>query len=174
VFIVLEPGDVKDRVALIQDEWNKIFPDEPFGYKFLDETLAAQYAREETAMKVFTYFSVLTVLISCLGLFGLSSLTVYQRKREIGIRKAIGASFHSLIVLFSREYMMLISIAIVIITPVSWYLVNQWLKEFQFQTQSGFGVYAMVAVVILGISMLTIAASVTRISSAKPCDLIKE
>jgi putative ABC transport system permease protein len=174
VFIVLEPGDVKDRLALVKDEWNKIFPDEPFGYKFLDETLAAQYVREETAMKVFTYFSVLTVLISCLGLFGLSSLTVYQRKREIGIRKAIGASFRSLIVLFSREYMILISIAIVIIMPVSWYLVNQWLKEFQFQTHSGFGVYAMVAIVILGISMLTIAASVTRISSAKPCDLIKE
>jgi putative ABC transport system permease protein len=174
VFIVLEPGDVKDRLALIQDEWNKIFPDEPFGYKFLDETIAAQYAREETAMKVFTYFSVLTVLISCLGLFGLSSLTVYQRKREIGIRKAIGASFRSLIVLFSREYMVLILIAIVIITPVSWYLVNQWLKEFQFQDQSGFGVYAMVAVIILGISMLTIVASVTRFSSAKPCDLIKE
>ncbi len=174
LFVVLEKGDINDQIALIRDQWNSTFPDEPFAYKFLDESIAAQYQREETAMRVFTYFSVLTVLISCLGLFGLSSLTVYQRKREIGIRKAIGASFRSLVVLFSREYMILIMVAIVIVTPVSWYLVNQWLKDFQFQAGSGFGVYVMVAIVILLVSLLTIVASVTRISNAKPCDLIKE
>lgn len=175
VFVVLEEdGTLDEQLALIRDEWNRTFPDEPFSFKFLDASLASQYQREDTAMKVFTYFSVLTVVISCLGLFGLSSLTVYQRKREVGIRKAIGASFRSLIVLFSREYLILIMVAIVIITPVSWYLVNQWLNNFQFQAGSGFGVYAMVAFAILAVSLLTIVASVTRISSAKPCDLIKE
>lgn len=174
VFVVLEKGNFKEQIEQIQNEWTQIFPDEPFTYKYLDETIAAQYAREETAMQVFTYFSILTVVISCLGLFGLSSLTVYQRKREIGIRKAIGASFQSLVVLFSKEYMILILVAIVIITPVSWYLVNQWLRDFQFHAGPGFGVYAAVSVTILVVSLLTIVASVTRISGAKAADLIRE
>jgi putative ABC transport system permease protein len=174
IFVVLDKGRLSDQIEMIRDAWNSTFPDEPFGYKFLDETVAAQYQREETAMQVFTYFSILTVVISCLGLFGLSSLTVYQRKREIGIRKAIGASFRSLIVLFSKEYIILILIAIVIITPVSWYLVDQWLKNFLFQSGTSVVLYGVVAVTIVAVSLLTIVLSITRISNAKPSDLIRE
>jgi putative ABC transport system permease protein len=174
IIVVLNEGPLGNKLSTIKDEWSKIFNDEPFVYKFLDETIAAQYQREDTAMAVFSYFSVLTIVISCLGLFGLSSLTVYQRKREIGIRKAIGASFRSLIVLFSKEYMILILISIAIIAPACWYLTDYWLKDFLFKPDMTFHLYAVAGISIISVSLITIVLSITRISNSKPSDLIRD
>ena len=111
VYISLGSPQLTEGLAFIKSEWEKIFPNEPFAYKFLDESLAAQYAKEEKAMSVFTYFSVLTIIISCLGLFGLSSLAIYQRRREVGIRQIVGADFSSILALFAREYIALIGLS---------------------------------------------------------------
>lgn len=174
LIVVMEKGSGSDQIDFIRAEWNKTFGEQPFVYRFLDESVAAQYSREETAMTVFTYFSVLTIVISCLGLFGLSSLTVYQRRREIGIRKAIGASFRSLIVLFSREYMLLITLSLAIVAPLCWYLTDSWLKEFQFKSDVPVHLYAIAGVSILLVSLATIVLSITRVSGAKPSELIRD
>jgi len=121
---------LSSQVSLLRNEWSRTFIDEPFVYYYLDESVAAQYRDEQKAMKVFTYFSVLTIIISCLGLFGLSTLTVYQRKKEIGIRKIVGADFSSLLFLFSREYMGLIFLSLIAVSPVSWLLMSRWLETF--------------------------------------------
>jgi putative ABC transport system permease protein len=165
---------LSSQVSLLRNEWSKIFIDEPFVYHYLDESVAAQYRDEEKAMKVFTYFSILTIIISCLGLFGLSTLTVYQRKKEIGIRKIVGADFSSLLFLFSREYMALIFLSLVVVSPVCWLLMNRWLETFSYRAPISISLYVVIGVSVMGLSLLTILFSIFRISNSKPADLMIE
>lgn len=174
LFVVLEGASLSHQFEVIRDEWEKVYPNEPFLYKFLDESVNAQYEKEERAMEVFTYFSVLTLSISCLGLFGLSSLTVYQRKREIGIRKIVGADFASIATLFAKEYLALIFLAIIVVSPVCWYLMNNWLETFPFRTTINVFVFVSIGISVLLISLFTIIFSVSKISKTTPINLIAE
>lgn len=124
-------------------------------------------------LKTSTYFSVLTILISTLGVFALSLLKAYQRKREIGIRKVIGAEFKDIALLFSKEYMLLIFVALTIITPIVWYLMNDWLNGFV--THVSFNVYLFIYVGIFftGMALLSILLSIGKIARGKSVDLIK-
>ena len=137
VFISMSSSQLTEGLSFIKSEWEKAFPNEPFAYKFLDESLAAQYVKEEKAMSVFTYFSLLTITISCLGLFGLSSLAVYQRRREVGIRQVVGADFASILKLFAREYIVLIGIATILVSPLVWFGMEKWLETFPYRDNMG-------------------------------------
>ena len=174
LFVVLEGSSLSDQFSRIHEEWKKVFPNEPFVYKFLDETVNAQYEKEEKAMKVFTYFSVLTISISCLGLFGLSSLSVYQRKREIGIRKIVGADFLSITMLFAKEYIRLILLAIIVVSPLSWHMMNQWLETFPFRDRIHISIFMVIGLAVMLIALFTITFSISKISKSKPVNLIGE
>ena len=174
VFVVFDEMRFSDQIESIGQEWNKLFPDEPFDYSFLDDSVNAQYQNEEKAMRVFTYFSALTIIISFLGLFGLTSLTVYQRKKEIGIRKIIGAEFFSILVLFAKEYLGLIILSILLVSPVSWFLMKQWLETFPYRGPMNPFTFIVTPVVVIMISLCTIAFSISRISTSKPVTLISD
>ena len=174
IYISLENAKVEEVLSFIRSEWEKTFPNEPFEYKFLDESLAAQYLREEKAMRVFTYFSVLTVLISCLGLFGLSSLTVYQRRREVGIRQVVGAGFPSLLVLFAREYALLIGVSTLLVCPLVWVGMEWWLATFPYRTQGSVASFVMIGCCVLIVAVITVALSILKISRIKAVRLLAE
>lgn len=174
LFVVLNGARLSDRISQIREEWNKVFTDEPFVYRFLDESINAQYQSEEKAMNVFTYFSILTIVISCLGLFGLSSLTVYQRKKEIGIRKIVGADFLSIIILFAKEYIGLICIAIISVSPLAWLMMNHWLESFPYRKTVTFSIFIIIGAGVILVSLFTIIFSISKILKSKPVNLIAE
>lgn len=174
VFVVFSGLNFSDQIESIRNEWGNLFPDEPLDYTFLDESVNAQYRNEEKAMRVFTYFSALTIIISFLGLFGLTSLTVYQRKKEIGIRKIIGAEFLSILLLFAKEYLGLIIISIVLVSPVSWFVMNRWLESFPYRDSISLFIFMGTGIGVIAISLMTIAFSISRIAKSKPVNLIAE
>lgn len=174
LFARVSTSNMEILLTDLKKTWNELFSDEPFVCRFLDESIAAQYQSESKAMTVFTYFSTLTIVISCLGLFGLSSLTVYQRKKEIGIRKIIGADFRSIIFLFSKEYIWLIVVSLISVSPVAWYVMQKWLETFPHRQSINVLIFVIAGSFVIAISFMTIYLSLFRISKQQPVSLIKE
>ena len=124
----------KENIAAIEQLFEKHFPDIPFEYEFVDEAFANQYKEQERFATLTTLFSSLAVIISCLGLFGLSAFAAEQRSKEIGVRKVLGASVARILILLSSDFLKLILIAIAIATPLTWYVMREWLQSFEYRT----------------------------------------
>jgi putative ABC transport system permease protein len=174
VYISFGGSQMAESLNLVKSEWEKAYPNEPFAYKFLDESLAAQYVKEEKAMSVFTYFSVLTIKISCLGLFGLSSLAVYQRRREVGIRQVVGADFASILKLFASEYIALIGLATILVSPLVWFGMEKWLETFPYRDKISLALFILIGCTVLLVCVITVALSILKISRMKVVRLIAD
>jgi len=165
---------VSDQIPFLMKEWKRIFSDQPFVYSFLDDALATQYITEEKAVALFTIFSILTIVVSCLGLFGLCSLTISQRRKEIGIRKIVGASFISIISMFSKEYLLLIALSFAITAPIALLLMNRWLESFPMKENISVYVFIATGIGVMSMGLLTIVLSIARTSNTNPSHLIQE
>lgn len=174
LFLRISSSDREVLLTDLKQSWNGVFPDEPLIYRFLDESIETQYERESKAITVFSYFSILTILISCLGLFGLSSLTVYQRRKEIGIRRVIGADLMSIIFLFTKEYILLIVISLIAVSPVAWYVMRNWLETFPHRQSINVFIFVLAGSLVLVISFLTVSFSLIRIAVRQPVSLIED
>lgn len=128
-------GDVSTTMDAIQSRWNESFGESPMTYYFLDRYFDQQYAREESYEKIFLCAAAFALFISCLGLFGLTYYTITLKKKEIGVRKILGASIPSLLALFSRPYFYLLLISFIIVTPASYFILNNWLQHYTFRTE---------------------------------------
>lgn len=172
VFIRLDDM-ARENIDEIKRAWKLHFPDELFRYSFLDDTLEKQYTQEKAVTNILTYFSVLTIIISIFAMVGLSLLSAYQRRREIGIRKVIGAEFKDIALLFSKEYMFFILIAMTITSPIVWYLMNEWLTSFVTHAPLNVYIFVCVGVSFVALALLSILLSIGKIAGRKSVDLIK-
>lgn len=186
--ILLYPNDVADNVLvrfhasvpvgrqmeLAATAWADVFTNEPFQAHFFDESLAMQYLQEERALGLFTVFSVLTIVVSCLGLFGLCSLAISQRRREVGIRKVIGASFSAIVTLFSRVYLVLIGVSFVLVAPASFWLVSAWLASFAQRASVSPWVFAGAGLGVLALGLGTVVLSIGKTWGRSPAELVRE
>ena len=161
-------ADLPALVAAIGDKWKKTIPDRPFSYYFADEYFDRQYRSEERFGKLFINFAVLAIFISCLGLLGLASYSTLQRTKEIGIRKVLGASVTGIVRLLSKEFLRLVAIAFLIATPVAWYLMSQWLKDFAYRTNISWWMFALPGFLALLIALFTISFQAIRAAIANP------
>jgi putative ABC transport system permease protein len=132
--IKISPTNLRQTVARIEGLWKKTYPNSLVEYSFLDETVASFYREEVKLFKLFRLFSAIAIFISCLGVYGLVSFMALQRNREIGIRKVLGASVASIVMLFSKEFLVLILIAFSIAAPLAWYAMNYWMRRFSLQS----------------------------------------
>src|SRR3569833_1388521 len=128
----LQTADLTGTIASVKTTWNKFFPNDPFNYFFLDDHFNVQYKSDQRFGKVFTLFAFLAILIACFGLLGLSAYNILQRTKEVGIRKVLGASTQSVLYILSKDFMKLVLLSFVIAAPVSWLIMNKWLKSFAF------------------------------------------
>ena len=119
-------------IAKVEAIWKKYFPQLPFEYKFLDEDFNSQYAADQKRGKIFAAFSILTIIITCLGLLGLTAFTTQQKQKEISIRRVMGASILQVVTLITKNYLWLALISAVIAFPVAWYFMSKWLKIFPY------------------------------------------
>ncbi|HEY4063935.1 MAG TPA: ABC transporter permease [Puia sp.] len=162
-------GVVKDIGRI----WNKDLPGVPFEYSFLDEDVQAQYEVETTLSRILNSFAVIAVLISCLGLFGLSAFSAEQRSKEIGIRKVLGAGVTGIVQLLSKDFLKLVGIAIVIATPIGWWVMNKWLQTFTYKIHIEWWMLALAGGLAVCIALFTVSFQAIRAAVANPVKSLK-
>ncbi len=169
----IRPDNVPETLAHIENVWTSLVKDRPFEYSFLDQSLNNLYAGERKSAELFRNFTLLTVLIACLGLFGLASFTTEQRTREIGIRKVLGASISSITVMLSREFTKWVIIANVIAWPVAYWVAHTWLKGFAYRIKLGWEIFVLSAVLALMIALFTVVYQAVRAATSDPVDSLR-
>lgn len=172
-FARIEAGKAKDAIEHLQEIARKYDPAFPLEYTFLDEMFAKQYQAELITGKLASALSVLAILISCMGLLGLASFTAEKRSKEMSIRKILGASTSSLLMLISKDFGILVMVSILIASPVAYLLLEKYLEQFAFHTQIGPEVFVFTAALLLMVSMLTVIIQVGRTASGNPVNTLR-
>ncbi|MGZ5133906.1 MAG: ABC transporter permease, partial [Flavitalea sp.] len=152
----------------IEKSWKSVVPNVPLQYSFVDESLAKQYGDEQKMEGIFYGFSGLSLLIACLGLFGLSIFVVERKIKEIGVRKVLGASIPGIVTLLSKDFVKLVLIAFVIATPISWMFMNNWLEDFAYRIDIGWWAFAIAGLIALFIALITVSFHAIRAAIANP------
>jgi putative ABC transport system permease protein len=153
--IRFQSADTKEVIDYVETSWKAVAPGQPFEYTFLDEAFGRMYSSEQRVGKVLGVFASLAIIIACLGLFALTSFTAEQRTKEIGIRKVMGASVSSIVLLLSKEFGKLIVIAFLLAAPLSWFAVDSWLENYTYKTEIGIFVYVIAGVAAFLLAWLT-------------------
>jgi putative ABC transport system permease protein len=169
----LDAKNIPVAIAGIEKAWQNIFPDLPFSYTFLDQDFDSQYAADQKRGKIFTTFSVLTILITCLGLLGLIAFTTEQRQKEISIRKIMGASVGQIVPLITRNFIFLVGISCLIAFPVAYFFMDKWLKLFSYNTGLAVTPFLFSALTVLLITLLTVIFHAVKAALANPAKSLR-
>jgi putative ABC transport system permease protein len=164
----LKSKDVQSALADIGMAWNRLNPNEPFEYSFMDEDFAKNYQAEERLASIIRYFTIIAVFISCIGLFGLTTFSVEQRTREVGIRKVLGASTVGIVLLLSRDFLKLVVFSFLIAAPLGWYFVHQWLQDFAYRAPFSVWIILLGCMLALLIAFLTISIQSIKVALSNP------
>ncbi len=173
ILVRIRPEDVNGSIALLRETWKKIEPDRPFSLAFLDQQVNEQYHAEQQWLQIVWYASGFGILIACLGLFGLASLSVSQRTKEIGIRKVLGASISGIVALLSREFVLLLTIANLIAWPIAYWAMGQWLNGFAYRIEPGIKTYILCSLLAVVIALCTISLHAIRAARSNPVDALR-
>jgi len=164
----IESGDITGSLERVRETWMRLVPHRPFLYSFLDDDFNRQYQRDLNFKTLFFTFSSLAILIACLGLFGLATYTTELRTKEIGIRKVLGANVNSIVTLLSKEFIILIAVAILLATPAAWYSMNLWLEGFAYRVDIQFWIFILAGSVAIAIAALTISFQAIKAARENP------
>lgn len=173
VFVKVEDKNMDDAIAYMQDTWEKINPGFPFEYKNLDAAYDELYISEDRLGSIFKYFSILTIMISCLGLFGLAAFMAEQRTKEIGIRKVMGAGALRILATLSGNFLKWVIIANVIAWPVAYYAMNRWLEGYAYHTRLSPWIFFLAGFISLFIALLTVSIQTIRAAFRNPVEALK-
>lgn len=166
--IRLHTNDLPQVLQHVQKSWTTAFPGNPFDYFFLDDYFNSQYTSERKFEQLFIIFAALAIIISCLGLFGLSAFTASQRIREIGIRKVLGASVANITTMLSGDFLKLVLLSIVLVSPLTWLIMNSWLRDFPYRIHIQWWIFALAGFVSLMIALITVSFQAIKAAAANP------
>jgi ABC-type antimicrobial peptide transport system permease subunit len=167
------PTDWQKTLAAIGSLWKRFYPDEPFNYAFYDQTLAAFYEQERTTGRIVNLATFVAILISCLGLFGLSIHMVFQRTKEIGVRKVLGSSVPSIVSLLAIDFLKPVFIALLLASPIAWYLMQWWLEDFAYRVDIKWWVFLVTSALTLSIALLTVIFQSVKAALSNPVVSLK-
>jgi putative ABC transport system permease protein len=173
MIIRLAAGDIRSEINFVEETWNSIIRNYPFEHSFVDQEIEDMYSNWDRVSSLLKYFAVLAIAIACLGLFGLASFMAEQRTKEIGVRKVLGASTGSLMLLMSKDFTKWVLLANVIAWPVSYYAMDKWLEDFAYRIDIGIETFVLSAVFALLIALLTVMYQSVRAATANPVESIK-
>lgn len=173
VLVKLAPHQTRAGLDRLETLWNAYRGDVPFEYDFLDAEVQKQYDAEMRWSQAIQYASILAIFIACMGLFGLTALTVSRRTKEIGIRKVLGSSASRIALLLSQEFITLVLIANLVAWPVAYLLMTKWLEDFAYQVDMGLGIFIVAGLVGLGIATLTVSYQAIKAAQANPVDALR-
>ena len=159
---------VPDILKSMESKWKEMAPGFPFSYRFLDDSFNEMYLDEQRVGKIAMVFSILAIMIACLGLFGLAAFIAEQRTKEIGIRKVLGASVNGIVQLLSKDFVRLVAIAFMISVPLAWYFMNKWLQDFEYRVALSWWIFVAAGALALFIALFTISFQAVRAALANP------
>ncbi|HXB07208.1 MAG TPA: ABC transporter permease [Puia sp.] len=167
-------GDhIPGTVAALEKKWQQLVPNRPFDYSFVDQDFAKLYSSADRFQRVFMYFGLLAIFISCLGLLGLAAYSTIQRTKEIGIRKVLGASVTTIVGLLSKEFLRLVFISLLIASPIAWFAMHSWLQEFAYRTNIAWWVFPLAAGAAVLITFLTVGFHAVKAAVADPVESLR-
>jgi putative ABC transport system permease protein len=172
-YIKMKPDKIISTVEFIKKSFKSFDPGLPIDFHFLDDDYDNLYRREQRMGKIFGYFSILAIIISCLGLIGLSSFMTERRTKEIGIRKINGAKSTEIFSLLSGEYIIWVIVSIIIACPIAWYVMNKWLQNFAYRIEISWWVFVLAGVVALVIALLTVSIQSYKAASKNPVEALR-
>ena len=168
VSVKVNAADLQQAIASITSLWKSFAPHQPFRYVFLDEQFASMYADVQRTGAIFTSFSILAMIVACLGLFGLAAFMAEQRSKEISIRKVLGATVSGLFRLLTGNFLKLVLISLVIAVPLGWFLMNEWLQDYAYRTSITWEVFVLSGLVVILVALATICYQAIRAAIANP------
>ncbi|HVO75019.1 MAG TPA: FtsX-like permease family protein, partial [Ignavibacteriaceae bacterium] len=164
----ISPGKIPEALPIIENAWKNINPGHPFEYSFLDEEFEQLYRSEQKFAQLIVSFTWLAIFIACLGLFGLASYMTEQRRKEIGIRKVLGASIANIFFLTTKQFLLLVLLANLIAWPLAYLFMNNWLQDFAYRVQVGFGTFILAALLTVFIALFTVGYQAIRAAVSNP------
>ncbi|MCG8306134.1 MAG: ABC transporter permease [Cytophagales bacterium] len=173
MYVKVEGGDVKNTLSRLEKVAHRLYPDESVEIEFVDESIQAQYEKERNLNKIITAATILAIVVSSLGLFGLSFLTLNARTKEIGIRKALGASFGGLLIHLFKDYLIIISISIIVALPIAYLFIQKWLQEFEFRITVMPRHFMLAIIISLSLSILTISYLAIKSAVQNPANSLR-
>jgi putative ABC transport system permease protein len=173
VSVKLSADNMTNVVEEITGVWKKFKPNQPIRYTFLDESYARMYDDVTRAGKILTSFSILAIVVACLGLFALSAFMVEQRNKEISIRLVLGASVKNIFRLLTQNFVIMVAIAFVIAVPIGWYLMQRWLQDFEYKIDLTWDIFAIAGLVSVAIALLTVSYQSIKAALVSPASRLK-
>ena len=173
LFVHMGAGQTKEGLAALDNTWNEVLPDYPLEYEFLDDTYASMYESELTVGKLSYYFTAIAIIISCLGLLGLSTFIARQKTKEIGIRKILGATVMDIVRSLSKDFVLLVMIAVLIASPIAWYVLENWLGKFTYKVEIDIWIFVYALILSLIVSILTMSVQSYKAASQDPVKALK-
>lgn len=168
ISVKFREGNLQEHLTMLEKTWKSVAGDQEFRYRFLDDALAAAYEQEGRLSKIVQYASILSIFIACLGLFGLATLVVTRRQKEIGIRKVLGADVGTLVGLLNRDFVFQILIASLIAFPLAWLMLNRWMRDFEYRIDIPIWVFAVATLIVLAVAMLTVSFQSVKAALRNP------
>ena len=168
IVVRMRSDDITGTIASLEKSWGKVSNGLPFNFKFFDEQLEEQYNTEVRWKQIVQYSSIFTFFVACLGLFGLTSLAVAKRTREVGIRKVMGAKVQQIVMMFSGDFVKLVMIALVIACPLAFFTMTRWLEDFTYRTEIGFMVFLLTGAIAVAITLLTVSLHAIKAGLTDP------
>jgi putative ABC transport system permease protein len=171
--IKVKSENITETLSFIEQTWKKVNPGTTFEYAFLDEQFANLYRNEQASANMFTHFTILALVIAGLGLFALSAFTAEQRKKEIGIRKVLGATNATIFYKLSFEFVTLILVSFVIASIIAFFVMEKWLQDFQYSIKIGFEIFLLAGLASIMIALLTISFQALKAAIGNPADALR-
>ena len=173
VAVRLAPGDISNTLKTLETFWREFEPQRPFGAFFLDDNLNQLYEKEARLGSIFSAFSILAIIIGCLGLFGLATFAAEQRLKEIGIRRVLGATVSGVVGLLSKDFLKLVFLAFVLAAPIAWYALDKWLLDFPYRIELEWWFFVLAGLLAVGIAFLTVSFQSVKAAMANPVESLR-
>ena len=173
ILVKIRPGNLGEAMASLEEDWSAVAPDMPFEFTFLDDSVDQLYRSEQRFATLVFLFTCLSIFIACIGLYGLVSISIQHRIKEIGIRKVLGASMGSIIKVVSKPYLVYVILANLIAWPLAWWALNRWLQEFAYSVSISFWIFILAGVITALIAFLTMGSKAMRVATINPVQSLR-
>ena len=173
VFVRLRPGNIPDVLASLEQDWQRVVPDYPFTFTFLDDYIQQLYQADQQFSQLVSVFSLLTILVACLGLYGLASFITQLRTKEIGIRKVLGASVPGLVMMIAKPFLLYVLLANLIAWPLAYFGMQQWLQDFAYRIDLSWGIFLGAGLLALATAVLTVSYQAIKAALADPVESLR-
>jgi putative ABC transport system permease protein len=173
VAVKMKAANMGSTINGVKETWNKFTPEYPIEYTFLDENFEQMYQSEDKLKSLLWIFTAIAIFVGCLGLFGLAAYTAERRRKEVGIRKVLGASTKGVVMLLSKDFIKLVLISLLIASPVAWYFMNKWLQDFAYRINISWGVFILAGAMTIVIALITVSLQAIKAAVANPVESLR-